>query len=156
MKTIATILVFTAISIAAASAQPGRGEKPGPREERGGPDRPARERLVDRLDLTPEQSKQLAELREQFRAETMDLRAAVEKARLEVNHQLRQESVDQAALMKAVETESAAHLAMRKATVQHQLKVRDIIGIEKAQKLQEMRQEWREDRRESRPGAGRP
>ena len=150
MKTFASILIVTAITIAAASAQPGRGDRPEGKGERGGPARPNAERLAEKLELTAEQSSQLQELRYQFQSETVELRANLQKNRLEVQRLLGQDHVDEAAVMKAIEAEAAAQLAMRKVSVAHQLKVRAIVGPEKAEQLAEMRNEWR-DRR---PGPG--
>jgi hypothetical protein len=78
---------------------------------------------------------------EAFQVQMIDLKANIQKARLEVRKLVNQDTVNREAVMKAVEAESAASLALRKAVVEQQIKAREIIGPEKAAQLREMRQE---------------
>jgi len=142
MKIVSTILAVTAITVAAASAQPGRGDGSGPRGDKDS-FRPKMERIADDLNLTAEQKQKLENLRDEFQAQNVDRRSSVQKAKLEVRRLLKQDVVDRDALMKAVEAEGAADLALRKARIEHLLKVRDIVGPENAERLRELRDERR-------------
>lgn len=141
-KTITTILAITAITVAAAVAQPGRGDGQGPRNEGGKPKR----EMLNRLDLTPEQQQALRDLRREQQEQMIDLRAAAQKARLNVEKLLDAETVDTEALMAAVESAGQAEIAIEKARVAHHLKVREIVGVEKAAQMRGMMQGRRGDR----------
>jgi len=140
MKTFYTILLVSAISVAAAVAQPGRGDGEGFKGDKS-KQRPNREQMAEKLDLTPEQQKALKDLRQDIQVQMIDLRANVQKARLEVKNQMTQEAVNREAVMSAVEAEAAAELAVKKAMIEHQLKVREIVGAEKAEQLRDMFQD---------------
>jgi len=140
MKTFYTVLLITAMSVATAVAQPGRGDGEGSKGD-SSKQRPNREQLAKKLDLTPEQQKALKELRQDFQVQMIDLRASVQKARLEVKNQMSREAVNRDDIMLAVETEAAAELAVKKAMIDHQLKVREVVGPEKAEQMIEMMQD---------------
>jgi len=140
MKTFYTALLVSAISVTAAVAQPDRGDGEGFKGDKS-KQRPNREQLAEKLDLTPEQQKALKDLRQSLQGQMIDLRANVQKARLEVQNQMSQDTINRDALMAAVEAEAATELAVKKAMVDHQLKVREIVGAEKAGKMREMFQD---------------
>lgn len=142
MKMLATVLLVSAMSVAAAVAQPGRGDGEGNRGDKM-KQRPNREQMAEKLDLTPEQQKALKDLRQSLQGQMIDLRANVQKAKLEVQNQLAKETVDHNALMSAVEAEAAAELAIKKTMIEHHLKVRGIVGPEKAEQLRDVMQERR-------------
>jgi Spy/CpxP family protein refolding chaperone len=154
MKTLMTVLLVTAMSVAVASAQPGQGQ--GPSE--GGKKmkhRPNPEKMMEQLELTTEQQDALKQLRRDFQKQMVDLRGDVKDARDAAREIMTATEVSRDEAMKAVEAEAAAELVLRKAMVDHQLKVRDIVGPENAAKLAELREERRDDMRErGGPGNG--
>lgn len=142
MKTLKTAVMVMMVGSAAALAVPGQG-RGGERGRDTGDREPGRGRMMASLDLTSEQKDQLRALHEE-QAETMvDLRAAAEKAHLKTVSLLSQETVDRDAVMKAVKKEGAAAEALRLAHVEHQLKVREVVGAEKAARLMDMREAGR-------------
>lgn len=142
MKAIYAILLMSAMLIAAASAQPGRGDGAGMGlAGEKGQGRPVM--LIDNLGLTPEQQKAVRAARDEWMEQSIDLRGAVQKAKLAVRRELTAETVNRDAIMSAVEKEAAAELELRKAMVDHQLKIREIVGPEKAEQLMEMMRDQR-------------
>lgn len=145
MKTLTTMLVLTAITIAAASAQPGPGQGPGKGYHKN------RQPLMEQLDLTAEQRAALDQEQRAFQKQMVDLRADVKNARGEVRAVMdAAATATREAALQAVEKESAAELTLRKAAVEHHLRVREIIGPENAARLAALRAERREDRQERR------
>jgi Spy/CpxP family protein refolding chaperone len=153
MKTWMTIVVMTAMSAAVASAQPGQGPSEGGKKMK---QRPNPEQMMKDLDLTTEQQDALKQAQRDMQKQMVDLRADVKDARDAARSIMTSASVTRDEAMKAVESEAAAELTLRKAMVDHRLKVRDIIGPENAAKMIELREERREERREKfGPGKGR-
>jgi Spy/CpxP family protein refolding chaperone len=126
------------MSVAVAVAQPGQGSGKGAMKMKH---RPNPEQMAKELGLTAEQTAAMRAAHEAFQVQMIDLKANIQKARLEVRKLVNQDTVNREAVMKAVEAESAASLALRKAVVEQQIKAREIIGPEKAAQLREMRQE---------------
>jgi len=126
------------MSVAVAVAEPGQGPGKGEMKMKH---RPSPEQIAKELGLTAEQSAAMRTAQETFQVQMIDLKANAQKARLEVRKLVNQDTVDREAVMKAVEAEGAAGLAMRKAVVEHQINIREIIGPEKAAQLREKRQE---------------
>lgn len=143
-KILISMLVVSAMGIAAAMAQPGQGDGQGPKGNKE-KHRDGIERMSDKLDLTPEQQKALKDLRQELKGQMIDLRANVEKAKLAVESQMTAEQINRDALMAAVDAESAAELAVKKAMIDHHLKVREIVGAEKAE---QMFRHWKDRRGE--------
>ncbi len=142
VRTFKTILALSALSLATTVyAQPGRGMGDGQgRGARGNQDgRPNWSRMADDLELTAAQQRSLMDMRHDFQAEMIPLQAGVKTAALDVRRHMTAETVDTAALNAALDAESAAKLALRKARVAHQLKVREVIGSENADRMQQNR-----------------
>ena len=155
MNKILTIGLLTALTAAVASAQPGQGQGgfKGDKAMKRGPDHA---KLMEQLDLTAEQRSALDQAQRDFQKKMVDLRAEVKNARDAMRDLADATSTTRDQAMAAVEAESAAELALRKAMVDHRLQVRDIIGAENAAKLKELREERRDERREQRGGPGGP
>ena len=152
MKTWMTAVLLSAMSVAVASAQPGQGPSEGGKKMKH---RPNPERMMEELDLTAEQQEALKQSQRDMQKQMVDLRADVKDARDAARSLMTSASVTREEAMKAVESEAAAELALRKAMVDHQLKVREIVGPENAAKMIELREERREERREKGgPGKG--
>lgn len=153
MKKLLTFGLLTALTAAVASAQPGQGQRGvgGDKPMKRGPDYG---KLMDQLDLTAEQRSALDQAQRDFQKKMVDLRADVKNARDAMRDLADTTSASREQAMAAVEAESAAELALRKAMVEHRLQVRDIIGTENAAKLKALRDERREDMREQRGGPG--
>jgi Spy/CpxP family protein refolding chaperone len=141
MRTFYTALIMSALCAGAALAQPVGGDGFGP-GGRDGKERPGRA-IAGQLELTPEQQKALRVIRQEFHAAAIDLRANIEKARLEVQSLMTADTVNREAIMTAVEKEGAATTALRKAMVEQHLKVREIVGPEKAAQMMETMQNRR-------------
>ena len=146
MKTLTTILIATAMTAAIASAQPGPGQGP----QGGGKmiNRPNPERIFEKLDLTAEQRDALDQEQRNFQKQMVDLRADAKKTRETMRDLMDSATVSREEAVAALEAESAAELTIRKAMLDHRLKIREIVGPENAAKLVEMRDERREEMRE--------
>ena len=152
MKTWMTAVLLSAMSVAVASAQPGQGPSEGGKKMKH---RPNPERMMEELNLTTEQKDALKQSQRDMQKQMVDLRADVKDARDAARSVMTSASVTREEAMKAVESEAAAELALRKAMVDHQLKVREIVGPENAAKMIELREQRRDDRREKGgPGKG--
>ena len=152
MKTWMTAVLWSAMSVAVASAQPGQGPSEGGKKMKH---RPNPERMMEELNLTTEQKDALKQSQRDMQKQMVDLRADVKDARDAARSLMTSASVTREEAMKAVESEAAAELTLRKAMVDHQLKVREIVGPENAAKMIELREERREERREKGgPGKG--
>ena len=139
MKTLSKAVFLTAMSAAVALAQPGGGMMGQGKGDMKMKHRPDMEQMADELDLTAEQRQAMEDAQSAFRMNMIDLRATAEKARLTVRTQMRQTTVNRDEVMKAVDAEGAADLAIRKAVINHQLAIRTILGPEKIEKMHEMR-----------------
>ncbi|HMO51662.1 MAG TPA: periplasmic heavy metal sensor [Kiritimatiellia bacterium] len=133
MKIPWSVVSISLLGPALVFGQPGRGEAPGWRGDQ--PGKPAMTRLADDPDLTPQQRQALRQLRQNWQEQEVDLRGDVQKARLAVRKQMAEPTVNRAALMAAVEAESTAELALRKARMEHMLEMREIVGPEKARRM---------------------
>ena len=145
MKMITTIMAIVLMSSAAALAQPGPQAGKGMRDEfakRG----PRAERMMDELDLTQEQRDQLMTLRKEARQTMQPLHQSLREARDATRRLIMTDDAPDAEIIAAVEAEGEAYMALSVARVEHQLKVRAIVGAEKAARLVEMRDERREER----------
>jgi Spy/CpxP family protein refolding chaperone len=145
MKTCMTIAMITLTSAALTMAQPGPREgagAPGPRDggrmNRG----PGVERPIDKLNLTTGQQEQLRELRREAATNLRPLQDALRAARETTRSLMAAPTIDRDEVMKSVQAEGEAYLALSKARVKHQLDVREIVGPEKAGMLIELRDEW--------------
>jgi Spy/CpxP family protein refolding chaperone len=153
MNKLLTIGLLTALTAAVASAQPGQsqGGHKGDKAMKRGPDHA---KLMEQLDLTAEQRSALEQAQRDFQKKMVDLRADVKNARDAMRDLTETTSTTREQAMAAVEAESAAELALRKAMVEHRLQVRDIIGEENAAKLKDLRDERRDAMRDQRGGPG--
>ncbi len=150
-----TAVVALALAATTAMAEPGGrgggGSGDGPRGM-GGPDgmgnRAAMaEHLLTMLENNPERAQKLGVTTEQvtalrasfdtFQQESIDLRAAEQKASLEVRKLMRGDAPDEAAVLAAVEKEAAAKLALQKATIKQRLAAQKILGKETLQKIRQ-------------------
>ena len=142
---ISVVVIGFALAMA-VEAGPGRAE--GPRGSAS---------LAERAGLSEEDEQALEDLSYEYRKEIIPLRANSQLAQLEVRRLLGQEKTDEAAVMKAVEAAGQAEIALEKARIAHQLRIRGVLGPEKSAQLREMRRECRVERRQGRRdrGAGR-
>jgi Spy/CpxP family protein refolding chaperone len=144
MNMLTRVLILTALTATAAMAQP-----PGPRMGQGdGPKNkgPRPGAMADKLDLNQEQREQLKSLRQEAQQSMRPLQEALREARQATAKLIADENATSDEVMKSVVAEGAAYLALSKARAEHQIKVREIVGAEKAAQMLEMREEWREQR----------
>lgn len=101
------------------------------------------EKMAKELGLTADQQEQLRHLRSESMTEMRALSEAFHDARKATQDLIASESSTEEDVMKSVVAEGAAYLALSKARAEHQLKVRSIVGAEKAGQMIEMRDDWR-------------
>lgn len=146
MKT--TLWMMAAMMVAATAwAQPGSGD--GKQHKKGGDQGKGMnpERVAEQLGLTENQEDALRTLQHAWQAQLIDLRADSQKAKLELRRVMREPESTREQIMAAVEADNTADLAMAKARAEHFLKVRELLGPEKAAQMHEMRGAFRDDER---------
>jgi len=146
--------IMMAMMVAATTwAQPGGGGgKPNKKDGDHGGRGMNPERMAKELGLTEQQQDALGALQHEWQTKLVDLRADSQKAKLELRRIMREPESTRDEIIKAVEVDNAADLAMAKARVDHFLKVRELLGPEKAAQMHEMRGAFRDDER----GQGEP
>jgi len=126
---------------AAAAAQPGpgpggpggRGDGAGPGERMG--------RMWERLDLTPEQREQLGKLREEGRAEGMDLRKELMRLRNELQGEMLKDAPDAGAVEQFAARIGEAQGKLQAHRLRHQLAMRGLLTPEQRDRLLTLRGE---------------
>ncbi len=103
--------------------------------------------IAAELELTEAQRKQVTDAVYAANTAKVDLDARAEKARLELRHLLGADTVDEKAVLKAVDTLSAAEAELRRNRVQLVLSIRKALTAEQWRELAAIRQERRSDRR---------
>ena len=150
-----TVAVATLAASAMVWAGPqGRGGPDGDRGPRGPGGKGAaigwlihNEAAASELGVTDEQLAQLKDSAYKSRQASIKLHAELDLARLELSHLMDADSPDVAAVDKAVDQASAIEAQLQKMRIKEQLKVREILGSETLEKLQQkMRSQMREGR----------
>jgi len=138
MKT-AVWMMAAMMAAATVWAQPGGGD--GKQYKKGGDQARGMnpERMAEKLGLTGQQEDALRTLQHDWQAKLIDLRADSQKAKLELRRVMREPESTREQIMAAVEADNTADLAMAKARAEHFLKVRELLGPEKAAQLHDMR-----------------
>ena len=162
-----TVAVVTLAASAMVWAGPqGRGGPDGDRGQRGPGGKGAaigwlihNEAAARELGVTDEQLAQLKDSAYKARQASIKLHAELDLARLELSHLMDGDSPDEAAVDKAVDQASAIEAQLQKMRIKEQLKVREILGSETLEKLQQkMHSQMRErhgQRGPQRDGSGR-
>ena len=134
------VAVFLTITIGATAAPPG-GRHRGPGGPEMGPRMPGRfldnPDLMDELQLSEQQIASLRKIRFEAQKNHVTLQADAAQARLVVHDLLSQDQPPEEELMSAIEKAGQAKIAMRKSNVRHMLKIRELVGPDKWQKLRE-------------------
>ena len=135
---IPAVAVFLTISIGAIAAPPA-GRHRGPGGPEMGPPMPGRfldnPDLMDELQLSEQQIESLKTVRFEAQKNHITLQADAAQARLVVQDLLSQDQPPEEELMSAIEKAGQARIAMRKSSVKTMLKIREIVGPDKWQKL---------------------
>ncbi|MGM0577962.1 MAG: Spy/CpxP family protein refolding chaperone [Myxococcota bacterium] len=146
MKRIRTLTLTTLIAalVAAPAAMAfGPGGQRGPRGER----------LIEALDLTPDQQEAVEALRQQMRKEAEPLRKEMDAAREEMKQLWRVPELDRAAIQAKAAEIHAIHSQLRSLRLDHRLDVFEVLDAEQRGKFLEM-QERRHDRKTRRGKRG--
>ena len=117
------------------------------------------EQAAKRWGLTPEEQEALKALRMTYQQEIEELEATLQKARTDVRHLLTDVSAaTESEVMNAIDAAGSAQTALQKARVRYMLKIREIIGPEKARSMarQLTRQRHGENANRIGPRANRP
>ncbi len=145
MKQLIFLVVCAVCAGMNASAWPGAGGE-GHGKMKGGEAR--MEHMARKLELTGEQQKALQVLREEAKESMRPLQQQLHESRMNTAELIASDDASDEEIMRSVVAEGAAYLALSKARTEHQLKVRNLIGAEKARELVEMRRDRQEQRRE--------
>lgn len=108
------------------------------------PQRPARPRagnLVQRLNLTPEQRRQLREIRAQGEPETRELTRRVRLARRALDEAIYSDAVEESLVEQRTRELSAAQSALMRLRAATELKVRRVLTAEQLQTFRELRRQ---------------
>ncbi len=121
--------------------------------------RPARARngnLVQRLNLTPEQRRQLREIRAQGEPETRELTRRVRLARRALDEAIYRDAVEESLVEQRARELSAAQTALVRLRAATELKVRRVLTAEQLQTFRELRRQAqrRQAMQRRRRGAG--
>ena len=103
-------------------------------------------RMIERLNLTSEQTESLKSLRFETQKRQIKLRADMALSRTELRQLLSADSPDEAAVMAAIEKAGQAKIALEKTHVEQMLRTRAVIGTEKWQQVKEMKERKRHHR----------
>ena len=127
MKTItATMLLAAALAAGTLNAQPGPGA--------ARPDRPRRDNLMEKLQLTDQQKDQMAKFRTQFQKANEELASKLRLNRIDLRDLARAEKADKAAIQKNVKAATELQEKMKLNHIDHLFAVRDIL-TESQQKI---------------------
>lgn len=105
---------------------------------------------VEELSLSEKQIDQLETLHNAKQQDRIDLEADMKKAHLAFHNVMRQDDVTEAAAKKAADQVVKAQGKMMYAQIEFQFAVRSILSADQYEKLQDLRPEKREKRRQSR------
>jgi Spy/CpxP family protein refolding chaperone len=108
------------------------------------------EKAAAEMGLTAEDLNQLSELEYNQRKSMIPLQADERLARLEVKYLLEQDHPDQAAVNQAIERAGQAGIAVEKQRIAYMLKVKELLGAEKYERLQQARQRYSRRKRDQR------
>jgi len=100
--------------------------------------------IRERLGITPEQAAKIHQQTSEFRKAEIRNRAEASVKRIELHDLLSADKPDRAAIDKKLQEMSAAHLALEKARIDHQLAMRGALTPEQREKLKKMREEFRQ------------
>jgi len=100
-------------------------------------------KLVESVGLTDEDIASMKQKAYELQKKMVSLRATKELADIQLNHLMQQSDADKEAVSTAVEAAGAAATALRKATVMHQLEMRELLGAEKLEKLKAAGEKFR-------------
>ncbi|MCX7797339.1 MAG: Spy/CpxP family protein refolding chaperone [Melioribacter sp.] len=89
-----------------------------------------KERLIDKLKLTPEQQKQFNELRNEHQKKMIDLRAQLQKNQLDIKNMLLQNKIDEKKLMDLVQSNNKLITEMRTSAINNWLAIYKILNDE--------------------------
>jgi Spy/CpxP family protein refolding chaperone len=108
----------------------------------------------ERIGLTPEQVSKIQAQESIFAKARIRNQAELQVKRMELRELMQEEKPDRALIEKKMREVTEAEFAQRKAAVDHQLTMRDLITPEQKQKLQEVRQEMRTRHMQAGQGRG--
>lgn len=89
-----------------------------------------KERLIDKLKLTPEQQKQFNELRNEHQKKMIDLRAQLQKNRLDIKNMVLQNKIDEKKLMDLVQSNNKILSETRTSAINNWLAIYKILNDE--------------------------
>ena len=112
--------------------------------------------VAKKAGVTDEQIAALKTAHYEAEKQRIDLQRDAQVARLEVKNLLQADATDIDAIHTAIDKAGLAMTAMRKAQVDQQLKVKEILGKETLAKLRELGREKMMERRDQRGGRGGP
>jgi len=149
MKTrTATALLAAMLAAGTLFAQPGPGAPPA--------DRPKREAIMEKLQLTDQQKDQMAKLRTQFQKSNEELASKLRLNRIDLRDLLQADKPDKAAVQKNVTASSDIQQKMKLNLVDHLFAVREILTPQQQKvwkdHMQQMIGEYQERAREMRQG----
>jgi len=137
MKKISMILVFAALMVAQLFAQPGQGMRKGQgMPEMRGVDGPG-PRMIEVLDLTVDQQKQMKDLKLKHDKEMIPLRADRLKATEELRLLKAQDKPNLKAINNKIDEVVALKAKIMKARARHQVEVKNILTEEQRLKWEE-------------------
>lgn len=131
------VVLFAAAGIAALAGNPFHNPK-----------------VVQALNLTPEQQQKLDDLAYRHQKEAVGLRADLQLKRLDLERELDKVSPDQAAVDRLLDEQAAMKARLGKARVHQMLDVRRVLTPEQWSKVREFRQSRRAERMSGRRGQG--
>lgn len=160
-KTVVMVLSATALTATAQpmDAQRGRG---GPPDQAGrGPLNITaflnNQAAVEKVGLTAEQVSSLKSLAAESEKKIGALRETVQLSEAAVRDLMRADTPDRSAIIAAIEKTGAARTDLRKAVVEEQLSVREIVGADALRKIHRATvREWRKDDRQEKQGDRKP
>lgn len=153
MTLLLTLAAWTAPALAQQPPGPGPGDRPGRGERmRLHADAGMRSwwnnpRVVEKLQLTPDQQKQIEDLAYRSGQRLIDLRADRHKAQLDLSHLLSAETLDTGAVDKAVERVAEVGCAIEREQLKLRADIARVLTKEQRVQVANLRETIREGRR---------